>query len=398
MNSLEIRATLSLALIYVLRILGLFMIIPVFVLYAEGLPGATPLLIGLGLGIYGLTQAALQIPMGLLSDRIGRKPVIAFGLLLMILGSAVCAWAPDMGWMIIGRTLQGGGAVAAAVSALVADLTRETQRTKAMLIVGASIGMSFILSLMLGPILAAWIGVAGIFALTAILGVMVLPMLFWVVPAAPAPVGRPGQAWSDIRSVLSDARLMQCNLGIFVLHLTFTASFVALPLALRHDVGWHTGEHWKLYLGAVLSSLPLTLLMIWLAEKRGHAKTVYIAAVGLLALIQMGFWAGHTSLAALACIMLLFFAVFDALESMLPSWVSKLADPATKGTAMGVFSSCQFGGSFVGGVLGGWVMGSYGLPAVFLSSVAILLLWFALCWRIRPPVHKSSVSEAAVSV
>lgn len=391
MNPAERRATLGLAGVYGFRMLGLFLILPVFALFADGLPGATPLLTGLAVGIYGLTQAALQIPFGLLSDRIGRKPVILGGLLLFALGSVIAAGAQDIWLVILGRAIQGSGAIAAAVMALAADLTREENRTKAMTTIGMTIGASFMIAMMAGPSLAKWIGVSGIFWLTAALALVGVSLVALVVPTpVRSRVHRDAETVPAMfGQVLRDRQLLRLDFGIFALHLILTAMFLAVPLILR-DQGLATLQHTWVYLPVMLVSIAAMLPFVILAERGGRFKQVFVGAVALLLLAQLvlalttgSFWPFVFGLA-------LFFVAFNLLEATLPSLVSKVAPVDAKGTAMGVYSTSQFGGAFVGGLLGGWVHQQFGLAAVFVAGALVGACWLLIAVGMQRPGRYSS--------
>lgn len=385
----EKRAASSLAGIFALRMLGLFMLLPVLSLYAESFSGATPMLMGIALGIYGLTQALLQIPFGMLSDRIGRKKVIAIGLLIFAAGSVVAALATTIEWIIIGRALQGSGAIAAAAMALLADLTREEQRTKAMAIFGMSIGVSFMAAIILGPILNSWVGVSGIFWLTGLLALLGLVVLYKVVPT-PTHSHMHHDAGSDPKQfgdVLRDGQLLRLDFGIFALHLILTAMFVVIPIGMR-DAGLVAGDHWMVYLGVMVASVAIMVPMIIIAEKRGKMKEIFSLAIVLVALAQFGLWQFSDSLWGLILLMLLFFGGFNLLEATLPSLISKMAPVDKKGTAMGVYSSSQFMGAFVGGVVGGWILGWSGgreIAPVFLVTAVLALAWLLLALSMARP-------------
>jgi len=391
MTPSERRATRGLAAVYGVRMLGLFLILPVFALFAEDLPGSTPMLAGLAIGIYGLTQAILQIPFGLLSDRLGRKPVILAGLVLFAAGSVLAALGTDIWQVILGRALQGSGAVAAAVMALAADLTRESQRTKAMASIGMTIGGAFMLALIAGPLLDAWIGVPGIFWLTAVLAVVAMALIAFVVPK---PVGssihRDAEAVPALFGrVLRNSELLRLNFGIFSLHLLLTALFLAVPHALE-AAGLPLDQHSWLYLGVMALSIATMVPFIIQAERHGRMKPIFIGAVAVLIAAQLvmyllldGFW-------GLAVGLWLFFSAFNLLEASLPSLVSKIAPAASKGTAMGVYSTSQFSGAFVGGVLGGWAYETYGIDGVFLLGSVIAGLWLLVALGMRRPGQYSS--------
>ncbi|MFP5504743.1 MAG: MFS transporter [Gammaproteobacteria bacterium] len=388
----ERRAALSLAGIFSLRMLGMFMILPVFALYADRIEGATPALMGLAIGIYGMTQAALQIPFGLLSDRWGRKPVIAAGLLLFALGSVVAALSDSIYGIIAGRALQGAGAIAAAVMALAADLTREEQRTKAMAIIGISIGLSFSLALVAGPVLDHWLGLAGIFWLTAVLACVGIAVLYLVVPqpaisrlhrdAEPVP--------AQFLSVLRDAQLLRLDYGILSLHMILTASFTVMPLILRDTLALPVGRHWQVYLPVLVLSVAAMVPFIILAERRRRMKQVFLGAILVIALAQFGLAAWHASLASVALLLFLFYVGFNLLEATLPSLISKMAPPDSKGTAMGFYSSSQFLGAFLGGAMGGWLQGQAGVSGVLQFCGAAALLWLLVAASMRSPRYLTS--------
>jgi MFS family permease len=387
MSRNEVRSAASMAGIYALRMLGLFMILPVFALYAEKLEGATPALAGMAIGIYGMTQALLQIPFGLMSDKIGRKPVIVFGLLLFAVGSTVAASADSIAMVILGRALQGSGAIAAAIMALTADLVREEHRVKAMAMIGMSIGASFALAMVVGPILNTWIGVPGIFWLTGALALAGIAVVVMVVPTpAVSRVHRDAEAVpGQFSSVLRDPQLLRLDLGIFSLHLILTATFVVLPLALRDVAGFPAERHWELYLPVLVLSLPMAVPFILQAEKHRRMKHVFVGAVAVILLAEGALSALHASVWSIGLLLFVFYAAFNLLEAILPSLIAKVAPPDRKGTAMGVYSSSQFFGAFVGGAVGGWLHGRYGLGAVFVFSSAVAALWLLLAVTMQNP-------------
>lgn len=388
MTPLERRATLGLSLIFALRMLGLFMILPVFALYADGLDGVTPQTLGLALGIYGLTQALLQLPFGLVSDRLGRKPVIIVGLLIFAAGSVLAAQANDIQWVIAGRALQGAGAIGAVVNALLADLTREQVRTTAMAILGISIGGCFLLAMVLGPLLNAWISVPGIFWLTAAMGLIgIVVLMLWVPAAPPITLSDEPHSWRELARVLSSRELLRLDAGIFVLHAILTSLFVAVPLALR-DAGLGGQQHWQVYLPVMLLSLGLLLPLLQLSERPGRFKPVFLLCVLLLVLSQLGLALGQDQRWLLAAGLLVFFTGFNLLEAMLPSLISRRAPAGHRGAAMGVYSSLQFLGTFCGGALGGLVLGHLGIAAVFAFSAGLALVWLLLAAFMRP--HEAS--------
>ena len=392
MNATESRAALSLAGIFSLRMLGLFLILPVFALYAEDLAGVTPLLVGVAIGAYGLTQALLQIPFGLLSDHIGRKPVIVAGLLVFALGSVVAAVSDTIWGVIAGRALQGGGAIAAAVMALAADLTREQHRTKVMAVIGISIGFAFAVSLVAGPVLNAWIGVPGIFWLTAVLALAGIGVVLFQVPDPVASRFHrdTGSVPGQFGEVLGNPELLRIDAGILTLHMILTSLFIALPLALRDGVGLAANAHWLVYLPVMAVSMVLMVPFVVIAEKRRRMKGVFVGAVAALALAEAGFAAFHLSAAGTVISLALFFTAFNILEATLPSLIAKTAPAGSKGTAMGVYSTSQFAGAFLGGLLGGWVYAHQGIEGVFAFGGLAALLWFLVAAGMAQPRYISS--------
>jgi len=391
MTSQERRAAFSLASIFALRMMGLFMILPVFALYAESLKGVTSTQVGLAIGIYGLTQALLQIPFGMLSDRIGRKPVIAGGLLIFAIGSVVAAMATSIEGVIFGRALQGAGAVAAAVMALAADLTSEAHRTKAMAVIGMSIGLSFIVAMVAGPVLNHFVGVPGIFEITAVLALAGIAMLYLVVPnPVKTTFHRDTEAEpTQFKEVLRNGQLLRLDYGILTLHMVLSASFVVLPLALR-DSGFAPAHHWQLYLPVMVLAMSLSIPFIIIAEKKRRMKQVFVGAVGMLLLSQFALIWGYRHFWVIALLLLGFFTAFNLLEATLPSLVSKVAPAQSKGTAMGVYTTSQFIGAFIGGVSGGWVHEHYGNSAVFMLCSGFIGLWLLAASSMREPRYLST--------
>jgi MFS family permease len=371
----------------------MFMILPTFALFAQGeFPEVTALMIGLTIGIYGLTQALLQLPFGMWSDKIGRKPVIALGLVLFVIGSVICALAPTIEWMLVGRALQGSGAISAVLMALLADLTRETVRLRAMSLVGMTIGLSFTLSLVAGPALDALVGVRGIFWLTALMALAGLAVLYTLVPNPVAkPLSRDVQAdTSALGVVLKDAGLLRLNFGIFALHLLLTALFVVVPLALAQSAGLEKQDHWWVYLPVMLLSFVLMVPFIIVGEKRAKLRAVFLIAIGFIGISEVILWVGHNQLWLVVLGLLVFFTGFNVMEASLPSLIAKFAPAHLKGTASGVYATSQFFGTFLGGVLGGAMLGWGGFDAVFAAAVILTLVWLAVAWGMMNPDRLSS--------
>ena len=389
MNPTELRAGATLAGVFGLRMLGLFLILPVFALHAPRLAGGDDLtLVGVALGAYGLSQAILQIPFGMASDRWGRKPVIYVGLVIFAAGSFLAAAASDIWTAIAGRTLQGAGAISSVVVALAADLTREQHRTKVMAMIGAMIGFAFALSLVAAPALYERIGMAGLFVLTGVLCLAAMAVVKTLVPDAVAPAPRAAASGKGIL----DIELLRLNFGIFVLHMVQMAMFVVLP-PLLVTAGLPGAEHWKLYLPVVLASFALMVPPVLLADRRNRPKPVMVAAVALLLAVQTGLAFMGTTLAALAVLLLAFFAAFNVLEALLPSLVSRIAPAHARGAAIGVYNTTQTLGLFFGGLMGGWVADRYGVAAVFTTCALLAALWGAVAAGMRPlraPVNELS--------
>ncbi|WP_310452934.1 MFS transporter [Sulfuritalea sp.] len=388
----EKRAGVSLASIFALRMLGLFLILPVFAIHAQTIPGGDDLtLVGIALGAYGLTQAMFQIPFGMAADNFGRKRVIVLGLLLFAVGSAVAALAGDIWWTIFGRVLQGAGAISAAVTALAADLTRDQHRTKVMAMIGSSIGLVFALSLVAAPALYAVIGMSGIFWLTAILAVAAIGLVTHVVP--PAPPLPPGPK-PLFREVLFDTQLLRLNFGIFTLHMVQMAMFVVVPGLLVRYGDLPLASHWKIYLPAVLASFVLMVPAIIYAEKRNKVQAVFVTAIGLLLATLLAMWLGSTSFMMMAGGLLSFFVAFNILEAMLPSLISRIAPPNAKGAALGVYNTTQALGLFVGGAMGGWLVKNFDAGAVFVGGAAMVALWLVAAATMPPVPMRRAVATS----
>ena len=392
MSAAELRAAASLAGVFGLRMLGLFLILPVFAVHAATLAGGDNLtLVGIALGAYGLSQAILQIPFGMASDRWGRKPVIYVGLAIFAAGSFVAAGAHDIWTAIAGRTLQGAGAISSVVVALAADLTREQHRTKVMAMIGAMIGLAFAVSLVAAPVLYQWIGMGGLFALTGVLCIAAIGVVKGLVPDAPARHSLPQPAAGALRAALAP-ELLRVNLGIFVLHLVQMAMFVVLPLRLV-EAGLELPAHWKLYLPVVLISFAFMIPPILYADRRNRPKPVLLGAIALLIGVQALLPLAESVLAHAAAI-LAFFVAFNVLEALLPSLVSRLAPARARGTAIGVYNTTQTLGLFFGGLAGGWLAKHYGASAVYAACALVSVPWLAVAARMRP---LPAIGDAAVN-
>ncbi len=392
MSPAELRAGASLAGVFGLRMLGLFLILPVFAVHAPQLAGGDNLtLVGIALGAYGLSQAILQIPFGMASDRWGRKPVIYAGLVIFAGGSLLAAAATDIWTAIAGRTLQGAGAISSVVVALAADLTRVEHRTKVMAMIGAMIGLAFALSLVAAPALYQWIGMAGLFALTGALCVAAIPVVKVLVPEPPPPPPRP--AGAGVHDVLQP-ELLRLNLGIFVLHVVQMAMFVVLP-PLLVEAGLPLAGHWRLYLPVVLVSFAIMAPPIFYADRRNRQKPVLLGAVALLIAVEAALvFAG--SVLAYGAALLIFFVAFNVLEALLPSLVSRIAPAHARGTAIGVYNTTQTLGLFFGGLGGGWLAKHFGAAAVFAACALLSVIWLAAARAMRTPGEVNGLSRATL--
>lgn len=395
MSPVEMRATVSLASIYGLRMFGMFSILPIFAIYASSLPGNhSGLMIGLALGAYGLTQAIFQLPFGMASDKYGRKPMIYLGLAIFAIGSMVAALAMNVEGVIIGRAIQGAGAVSAVVTALLADLTRDENRTKAMATIGGTIGVAFAISLVGGPLLNQWIGVPGIFAMTAFLTLAAMAVVKFVVPdpvhshyhsdASASP--------AKLKDVLKNKQLLRLNYGIFALHAAQMAMFVVVPFALVKSSNLHENQHWMIYLPVLIASFVLMLPAIIYAEKQAKMKQVFVGAVAVMLLAQLMFAASIAHFWGIVFSLTLYFIAFNVLEASLPSIISKIAPAAAKGTAIGVYNTSQSLGVFVGGALGGYLSHKLGFASVFIFCSAMMFLWLILAYSMQaPPAVKTKM-------
>lgn len=385
MSAPELRATVSLAAIFALRMLGLFMIMPVFSIYAKTIPGGdNVLLVGIALGAYGVTQSLLYIFYGWVSDMIGRKPVIAMGLLIFALGSFVAAFAHDMTWIIVGRVIQGMGAVSSAVIAFIADLTAEEHRTKAMAMVGGSIGVSFAVAIVGAPIVFHYLGMSGLFTLVGIFSILAIGVVLWIVPDAPKPVHVP----APFHEVLHNKELLRLNFGVLVLHATQTALFLVVPRILEAG-GLHVSSHWKIYLPVMGLAFVMMVPAIIAAEKRGKMKPVLLGAIGLILIGQLLLGIAPHTILTVAAILFVYFLGFNILEASQPSLVSKLAPGTRKGAAAGVYNTTQSIGLAMGGVIGGWLLKVDGQSAVFFACSGLVACWLIIAASMKQPPRKA---------
>ncbi|MFN7096383.1 MAG: MFS transporter [Gammaproteobacteria bacterium] len=392
MTPKERNTTLSLASIYAFRMLGLFMILPIFSLYTHSLQHATAGLIGLALGIYGLTQALLQTPFAMISDRIGRKPVIVFGLILFIVGSVVAAMSHTIDGIIIGRAIQGAGAIGSTLIALLADNTQEENRLKAMSVIGMVIGLSFVVSMVLGPILNSLVGLSGIFWLTAVLASLGIVILIWIVPTPKTHfLHRDSEpVLSEFKNVLTSPELLRLNAGIFSLHASLMALFLIIPMILITSSGLSENQQWILYLPILLIATVIMFPFVIVAETKRLMKPFFIGAIIVLTLteVSLSFFTQHILMLSIS--LCLFFAAFTFLEACLPSLISKIVPAGSKGTAMGIYSSSQFLGIFVGGSVGGMLYHHFGVNSIFLFCGLLGLLWIILAMTMKQPPYLSS--------
>jgi MFS family permease len=400
MSALEIRSSVILALLFALRMLGLFLILPVFAIYAKTLAGGDQAwLVGLALGMYGLTNAVGQIPLGIASDKFGRRPVILIGLTVFAIGAVIAALSDNIAWVIVGRALQGSGAISAAITAWIADATREEHRTKAMAMVGGSIGLTCALSMVAAPILFSAIGMQGIFLLTGVLPLLAILVVMFMLPK----VAKQTLPRVPLSVVLKNTDLMRLNYGVFALHFSQAAMFVVVPSALVHYAGLPLAEHWKVYLPVVMASFVGMLPLIYVAEKYGKIKAVFIGAITLLLLVQLGFWEFLTQPAMLIALLFGFFLAFNVLEASQPSLVSRIAPPAAKGAALGIYNTIQSLGLFSGSMLGAWMSGHLGQSSVFVFSAFLCFAWLIIAFNMkkipgRPHKAPSVISSSDTAI
>ena len=385
LNSIEKKAAFSLASVFGLRMLGLFMILPVFAIYGEQLIGYSPIWIGLAIGAYGLTQALLQIPMGILSDKFGRKPVILTGLVVFFIGSVVAAMSDTIYGVVIGRALQGTGAIASAILALAADLSREEQRPKVMATIGMFIGVSFTIAMIIGPIVAQAFGLSGLFWFIAILTIFAMLTIQFIVPNSinTAPKGDNVALPSKLGSLIFDGQLSRLNWGVFVLHMALTACFVTLPKQFVAS-GLALEQHWQLYLPTLIGSFFLMVPFMIIAMKKQKENQMFTAAVALLTLALLLLWYLPMGITTLVILVMMFFTAFNYLEATMPSILSRIAPAGVKGSVMGIYSSSQFLGAFAGGILGGFIASEFGEQSIFLVMALFGLVWVVLTLGMKP--------------
>ncbi|MFQ3288912.1 MAG: MFS family permease [Alteromonadaceae bacterium] len=395
LNNIEKRAAFSLATVFGLRMLGLFMILPVFAIYGEELSGYSPIWLGLAIGAYGLTQALLQIPMGILSDKYGRKPIILIGLVIFCFGSIVAAMSDTIYGVVIGRSIQGMGAIASAVLALAADLSREEQRPKVMATIGMFIGVSFTVAMVVGPIVAEAFGLSGLFWFTAVLTVLAMVMIQFMVPNSVhrAPRGDNVALPAQLSKLIKHPQLTRLNWGVFILHMALTACFITLPKQFV-DNGLALEQHWQLYLPVLLGSFFIMVPFMIIAIKKQREKLMFTFAVTLLTLSLLLMWALPSSFWSLVLSVGLFFTAFNYLEATMPSILSRIAPAGVKGSVMGIYSSSQFLGAFTGGLIGGILASNFGEKSIFLVMALFSLFWVLAAATMKPLKKSKSYSIA----
>ncbi|WPU22068.1 MFS transporter [Cedecea neteri] len=392
MTPVELRATWGLGTVFSLRMLGMFMVLPVLTTWGMALQGASEALIGLAIGIYGLAQAVFQIPFGLLSDRIGRKPLIVGGLAIFVLGSIIAALSDSIWGVILGRALQGSGAIAAAVMALLSDLTREQNRTKAMAFIGVSFGVTFAIAMVLGPIITQALGLQALFWMIAVLATCGILITIWLVPNTETHVlnRESGMVKGCFRKVIMEPKLLKLNFGIMCLHIMLMSTFVALPGQLE-QAGFPAAQHWKVYLCTMLISFVSVVPFIIYAEVKRRMKHVFVGCVAVLLIAEIVLWGAGPHFWDLVIGVQLFFLAFNLMEAILPSLISKESPAGYKGTAMGIYSTSQFIGVAIGGSLGGWLNGLFDSQTVFLAGAVLAMVWLFVSWTMQEPPYVSSL-------
>jgi len=384
MTKLERGFALKISLIMATRMLGLFMIFPIFSVYANHYESVTPFYIGLAIGAYGLTQAFFQIPFGYLSDKYGRKPLLIFGLIIFFIGSVVAANATDIYQVVAGRALQGAGAISAVLMAFLADYVSEDERPKANAFVGVQIGMAFMLALLLGPIIGHQFGISGMFWIIAGLSIVAL-VVVTTLPHA-KPIKQYKLSIDNFKKILT-TDLLRLDFSIFALHLILTSSFIAIPIFLVDNNILSIQDNWKIYLPVIVISFLGMIPMIIVATKYQKTKTVFLLSIFILAFSQILFYKSALNYTTFFVILTLFFVAFNALEALLPSLIAKTASSDKRGLAMGFYSSSQFFGAFVGGVIGGWIYNNFGLNSVFLFTTFTAIIWWLIALSMRTEKH-----------
>lgn len=392
MTPVELRATWGLGTVFSLRMLGMFMVLPVLTTYGMSLQGASEALIGLAIGIYGLAQAIFQIPFGLLSDRIGRKPLIVGGLFIFVLGSVIAALSDSIWGIILGRALQGSGAIAAAVMALLSDLTREQNRTKAMAFIGVSFGVTFAIAMVLGPIITHTLGLNALFWMIAVLAASGIFITLWVVPDTRSHTlnRESGMVKGCFSKVLAEPKLLKLNFGIMCLHIMLMSTFIALPGQLE-QAGFPAGQHWKIYLCTMLIAFASVVPIIIYAETKRRMKRVFVSCITLLLIAEIVLWGSGPHFWELVIGVQLFFIAFNLMEAILPSLISKESPAGYKGTAMGIYSTSQFLGVAIGSSLGGWIDGLFDSQTVFLAGALLATVWLLVSTTMKEPPYVASL-------
>ena len=378
-------STISIASIYAFRMMGLFIILPIFSLYINKFSDATPTLLGIALGVYGLTQALLQIIFGTISDYCGRKPVIILGLILFILGSIYCALSTTIHAIIVGRALQGSGAIGSTLMALLTDLTKEGNTIKAMSVLGMTIGITFLISIILSPILNSILGLSGIFWLTAILGILAILILIMFVPSERKEIKDTAGdiPKNNIVKIFLTPQLIRLDIGILILHALLTSFFIVRPILLHDHLAMKAFDHWKIYFLILVVSCCLTTILILFAEMKNTIREIFLSAILTLILVQFLLYILNTNIIEISILLILFFTSFTLLESLLPSLISKTCPARSKGTAMGIFSSYQFLGIFIGGLFGGMVFDHFGLDGVLIFNGSLIVFWLNIAVKIK---------------
>ncbi|VFP84475.1 Inner membrane transport protein YajR [Candidatus Erwinia haradaeae] len=392
MTTVELYASWGLGIVFSLRMLGMFMVLPILTTYGTQFHDANETLTGIAIGIYGVSQAIFQIPIGMLSDRFGRKPLIISGLCIFAIGSVIAALTQSIWGIILGRALQGAGAIAAAVMALLSDLTREQNYTKAMSVIGISFGVTFAIAIVLGPIITHKFGLQELFWIISILAVLAIFVTLFIVPSTSTQIfNRESKVvTSNLRYVITDSNLTKLNMSVLCLHVLLMSSFITIPTQLI-QIGWLAHEHWKVYFFAMLMALAIATPLLIYAEIKRKMKNIFISCIGLMLFTETLLWAVNNSIWVLFIGLELFLIGFNLMEAMLPSLVSKQSRAGYKGTAMGVYTTSQCIGVAIGGGISGWMLGHVGPHGVFLFNVLITLAWFGMSFSLKEPLYLSSL-------